>query len=114
MRALTPVDRAVATYCDDWPKAMVDQSGVAKVNPETLGNATPSEFTFRYIDISSVSEGAIDWLAVPRLRFADAPSRARRVVRPGDTLICTVRPLLGSHAFADWSEQESTVCSTGF
>lgn len=114
MRALTPVDRAVATYCGDWPKATLDQSGIAKVNPETLGNATPPEFTFRYIDITSVSEGAIDWLAVPRLRFADAPSRARRVVRPGDTMICTVRPLLRSHAFADWLEQEATVCSTGF
>lgn len=114
MRPLTPVDRAVATYCDDWPKAPVGQSWIAKVNPETLGNATPPDCTFRYIDIGSVDEGAIDWSAVPRLRFADAPSRARRVVRPGDTLICTVRPLLKSHTFAGWLEQESTVCSTGF
>lgn len=114
MRALTPVDRAVATYWDNWPKATIDHSGIAKVNPETLGNVTPPEFTFRYIDISSVTEGVVDWLAVTRLRFGDAPSRARRVVRPGDTMICTVRPLLRSHAFADWLEQESTVCSTGF
>lgn len=114
MGALTPVDRAVATYCDDWPTAPVAQSGIANVNPETLGNATPPDFTFRYIDISSVTQGAIDWLATPRLRFADAPSRARRVVRSGDTMICTVRPLLRSHAFADWVEQDPTVCSMGF
>jgi type I restriction enzyme, S subunit len=114
MRALTPVDRAVAAYCDDWPRATVDQPEIARVNPETLAKATPPEFMFRYLDISSVSEGTVDWEAVLRLRFADAPSRARRVVRPGDTMISTVRPLLRSHTFADWPEQEPTVCSTGF
>jgi len=94
MPALTPIERAVATYCPDWTKAKADQAGFARVNVETLGNATPPDFKFRYIDITSVNEGAIDWGSVARIRFADSPSRARRVVRQGDTMICTVRPLL--------------------
>src|SRR2546426_9343950 len=114
MPAITPIERAVATYCHNWTKAKADQSGFAKVNAETLGNATPPDFRFRYIDITSVNEGAIDWNGVARIRFADSPSRARRVIRPGDTMICTVRPLLKSHAYADWTENEPTVCSTGF
>lgn len=114
MRALTPVDRAVATYCADWPTSTIDQSGVATVNAETLPEATPSELAFRYIDISSVTHGMIDWRSVPSLCFADAPSRARRVVRAGDTIICTVRPLLGSHAFVRSDEGRPTVCFTGF
>lgn len=114
MRALTPADRAVATYCADWAKAKVDQPGIAEVNPETLGNATPADFTFRYVDIASINQGVIDWNAIERIRFADSPSRARRVVRCGDTMICTVRPLLKSHGFAAWGEGEPTVCSTGF
>ncbi len=84
------------------------------MNPETLGDSTDADYRFRYIDISSVNDGHIDWTTVGRIRFADSPSRARRVLRPGDTLICTVRPLLGSHAAADWSEPDGYVCSTGF
>ena len=114
MRAVTPVERAVATYCADWPTAPIDRSGVARVNAETLSDSTPPEFRFRYIDISSVTKGTIDWSSVPCLRFADAPSRARRVLRAGDTMICTVRPLLMAHAFMGLSEEEVTVCSTGF
>ena len=114
MHALTPIERAIATYCAEWAKAKADEEGYSKVNPETLGNATSPDFQFRYIDITSVDKGAIDWAAVPRIRFADSPSRARRVVRLGDTMICTVRPLLESHTYAGWIDDESTVCSTGF
>ncbi len=114
MRALTPTDRAVATYCAHWPTSQIDRSGIARVNAETLSNATSSEFTFRYIDISSVSNGTIDWSTVPSVRFADAPSRARRVLDVGDTMICTVRPLLMSHASLGLLEREPIVCSTGF
>lgn len=114
MHYRTPVERAVATYCPDWRVVPANKPGICKVNPETLNSATAPDLTFRYIDISSVAKGIIDWESVQSLRFADAPSRARRVVRPGDVLICTVRPLLGSHAAANWSEQEGFVCSTGF
>lgn len=114
MRALTPIERAVAMYCPDWGRGRADQAGLAKVNPETLGDETPPAFAFRYIDIGSVTRGAIDWAAVRELRFADAPSRARRVVRHGDTMISTVRPLLGAHAYAAWPDDQPTVCSTGF
>jgi type I restriction enzyme S subunit len=114
MRTLTPIERAVATYRVEWRRGKLDQPGIAKVNPETLGNATPPDFAFRYIDISSVGQGRIDWNAVTELRFVDSPSRARRVVRHGDIMICTVRPLLRSHAFADWLDNQFTVCSTGF
>ena len=115
MLALTPIERSIATYCPDWPKVRTHERGFAEVNPESLPNSTPPDFMFRYVDISSISEGSIDWRAVQRLGFGASPSRARRVVRQGDTLICTVRPQLKSHAFADWPEiDEPTVCSTGF
>lgn len=114
MQALTPIERAVSKYCAEWSKSPIDRSGIAEVNPETLSNATQAEFRFQYIDISSVVEGSIDWSSVKTLRFADAPSRARRLLRNGDTMICTVRPLLMSHAFFGLSEGKPTVCSTGF
>jgi type I restriction enzyme S subunit len=114
MRALTPIERAVATYCAAWPKSQIDQPRIARVNPETLTNTTPPDFYFHYIDITSVTHGVIDWASVKQLRFADAPSRARRLLRYGDMMICTVRPLLMSHAALGALEGEPTVCSTGF
>lgn len=117
MRPLTPVDRAVSTYCAEWPREKIGQPSIAIVNPESLEEATPPDFEFLYIDIGSVTEGRVDWEKVSHLKFADAPSRARRVVRFGDTLICTVRPLLKSHTYVNWQENQRVVpvvCSTGF
>lgn len=110
----TPIELAVATYRSDWTKVQVGASDCARVNPDVLAETTDSEFRFRYIDISSVNTGAIDWKAVQSLRFADAPSRARRILQPGDVMLCTVRPMLGSHAHVDLNGEEPLVCSTGF
>jgi type I restriction enzyme, S subunit len=82
------------------------------INGETLDDATDPEFEFRYIDIGSVRRGAL--LAEPEvLSFGQAPSRARRVVRAGDTLISTVRTYL--RAVLPIREVSSPViASTGF
>ena len=47
------------------------------------------------------------------LSFAAAPSRARRVVRGGDTIVSTVRTYLKAVYFVD-GDCEELVCSTGF
>jgi type I restriction enzyme S subunit len=87
---------------------------VAQIDPESLGSGTPPDYQFKYIDISAVDGGVINWDAVTTETFETAPSRARRIVRPGDVLLGTVRPRLQSHAFANWSERSGYVCSTGF
>ncbi len=89
----------------------VTLSELADFNCESLGTDTPAEFTFDYIDLSSVTTGSIDLGSLEQLRFADAPSRARRVVRDGDVLFGTVRPRLRSHALAS---DGNFVASTGF
>ena len=76
----------------------VTLSELAELNAESLGTKTPRDHTFKYIDLSSVSHGSIDIASLEQFRFADAPSRARRVVRDGDVLFGTVRPQLRSHA----------------
>lgn len=110
----TPIERAVATYRRDWECVEVNTPGYAAVNPETLVQKTDADFAFRYIDISSVDRGVVNWDSVQVIRYGDAPSRARRVVRRGDLIISTVRPLLGSHTHAGWDQTDFTVCSTGF
>ena len=82
------------------------------INPETLSEATDPDYTFDYIDISSVGTG---YLVNPpvRQRFANAPSRARRPMRTGDTAISTVRTYLKAayHLQSDWPD---LIASTGF
>lgn len=84
---------------------------LAELNSEQLGAKTPSGYTFKYIDLSSVSNGSIDIASLKQFRFADAPSRARRIVRDGDVLFGTVRPQLRPHARV---VGEGYVASTGF
>lgn len=65
----------------------------------------------KYIDISSVDTRN---MAAPTLMtFDSAPSRARRCVAPGDTLISTVRPNLKHFVFLA-SPEKDWIASTGF
>lgn len=82
------------------------------MNRAVLPESTPPEQVFRYLDIGSVGTGVLT--AKPqRLRFAAAPSRARRIVREGDTIVSTVRTYLKAVYFVD-CESEDLICSTGF
>lgn len=85
---------------------------VAMVDTKNLGNQTNGDFEFRYISLSDVSEGRISQ-ELNVYRFRDAPSRARRIVEPGDILMSTVRPNL--QAFSKVSiEHTGCIASTGF
>ena len=88
---------------------------VADVNAEALVAGTVRSKSFRYIDLSAVNRGRIDWAKVSQTSFAEAPSRARRVTRAGDVLFGTVRPALESHgAVPMTAEVGEFVASTGF
>lgn len=84
----------------------------ADINLKSLGSDTPAEYEFFYIDISSVNKGTINF-PNQRISFAEAPSRARRILSKGDVLFGTVRPYLQSHAYVDF-EASNTIASTGF
>lgn len=82
------------------------------INRAVLAENTSNDYEFRYLDIGSVGTGVLT--ADPkRLRFSAAPSRARRIVREGDTIVSTVRTYLKAVYFVD-SHAEDLVCSTGF
>ena len=83
-----------------------------EINPETLSEATDPEYAFDYMDINSVGPGYLVNRPV-RQKFGDAPSRARRVMRKGDTAISTVRTYLKAayHLQRNWPD---LIASTGF
>lgn len=84
----------------------------ADINKNTLAETTDSLYEMQYIDIGSVnSKGELSTLE--KYRFSDAPSRARRKVKKGDTIVSTVRTYLKAISTIE-SEDENLVCSTGF
>ena len=73
----------------------------------------PSGETFRYIDIDAIDNDNQAVTFPKELLVKDAPSRASREVREGDTLFSMVRPYLRNIAYVDY-ELADCVASTGF
>jgi type I restriction enzyme S subunit len=85
---------------------------LCSVNNEALSDSTDPDFSFEYVDISNVSEGHIND-DLETLTFAAAPSRARRIARPGDVIVSTVRTYLRAIARVEETENQR-IYSTGF
>ena len=81
---------------------------VAFLNSELWKPSRPPE-AIRYVDLTSTKWGYIEH--IESYTWKDAPSRARRVLRKGDTLVSTVRPGNCSFALID---EEGLTGSTGF
>ena len=80
----------------------------ASLNPESWSAANRPE-SVAYVDLSNTKWGAIE--KIETYEWSEAPGRARRVVRPGDTIVGTVRPGNGSFALIG---REGLTASTGF
>lgn len=85
---------------------------ISNVNNQTLPENTPADFSFDYVDIGSVTlENGIE--KVETFLFSDAPSRARRLAKQGDTVVSTVRTYLKAISYVDRKSSEY-IYSTGF
>ncbi|MDA2480178.1 restriction endonuclease subunit S [Bacillus cereus group sp. Bce025] len=82
------------------------------INKNTLAENTDPFYEIQYVDIGNVdSNGEIGELQ--KYCFEQAPSRARRIVKNGDTLVSTVRTYL--KAITSVKEAPNNlICSTGF
>ena len=85
---------------------------VSTFNDEALPDSTSEDDEIVYVDISSVD--AVEGITLKeRMAFADAPSRARRIVRNGDVIVSTIRTYL--RAIAPICDPEpNLIVSTGF
>jgi hypothetical protein len=102
------VPSALGPIPDSWNVKRLDS--VATVNGAMLDTRNAPD-DVHYLDISSVGRGHIE--PATTYRFADAPGRARRLVRHGDILWSCVRPDRRSHAIVI-NPVPGTVASTGF
>ena len=85
---------------------------LSTINDETLSETTDPDLEFLYVDIGSVdaNEGI---QRKESMFFELAPSRARRIVRNGDTIVSTVRTYLRAVAPIEQPEK-NLIVSTGF
>lgn len=98
------------TTAENWP--LIRLKYLATINDEALPENTDPDFEISYIDIGNVkSTGEIE--TPSNYAFADAPSRARRIVRNGDVVISTVRTYLQAIAPIE-NPPENLIASTGF
>ena len=83
---------------------------LSDLNPESWSAKNHPDIV-AYIDLANAKDNEI--ASVTDFEFDDAPSRARRVLRTGDTIVGTVRP--GNRSFAFTHEPASNLtASTGF
>ena len=107
--ALFP-DELVESELGDVPKGWfkTDLSILADLNVQSWTKKNcPEKVT--YVDLSNTKWGVIQ--QTEEFIFENAPSRARRVLKIGDTIVGTVRPANGSYAFI---QRENLTGSTGF
>ncbi len=82
------------------------------INQNSIPENTNKNFSFEYVDIGSVTlENGIE--QTENFTFKNAPSRARRIARVGDTIISTVRTYLKAIDFID-EVKSNYIYSTGF
>jgi type I restriction enzyme, S subunit len=93
-----------------WPHNRMKY--LAEINQRTLAGDEDPRRQIRYLDITSVGRGI---LSTPptHTTFGEAPSRARRLVSSGDTIVSTVRTYLRS-VWPVAGPVDDLVVSTGF
>ena len=101
-RMAETLEGAVRTLFKSWFTRRCGDSGcertladIALLNPESWTPAT-APGTVAYVDLSNTKWGIIE--KIETYAWRDAPIRAKRVLRPGDTIVGTVRPGNGSYA----------------
>ena len=83
---------------------------VIEINPEAIGSDFPF-LEIQYVEISAVGSGSLD--VIKLISLENAPSRAKRLVNHGDTILSTVRPNRRSFLFVK-NPPKNLVASTGF
>lgn len=77
------------------------------------GQKNPDK-AFTYIDVGAV-DNAAGRISAPQILMAeDAPSRARKVVRPGTVIYSTIRPYLLNVAVIEEAYEQEPIASTAF
>lgn len=85
---------------------------VLNINEDVISEKTDEDYIIKYIDIGNVSYGNL--INPPNeIAFSEAPSRARRITKKGDTILSTVRTYLKAISYIEY-DFDNLISSTGF
>ena len=103
-------DRFVPSELGEIPEewGMKTLGELADLNPESWSQSN-SPANVEYVDLANTKQGIVE--ATSHFLWEDAPSRAKRVLRAGDTIVGTVRPGNGSYSLIG---NDGLTGSTGF
>ena len=95
---------------NEWE--IVKLGDICLINNKSLKENTDKDYKFKYIDLTAVKKGIINF-SNDYTTFENAPISARRIINKNDIIMATVRPYLLGHAFIDF-EAKDYICSKGF
>jgi SAM-dependent methyltransferase len=102
----------IAAILEHPETAFVKVSDVAALVDDRVDPRRQGWDEFDYVEISDV-DTRTGLVGHKRILAADAPSRARKLIRSGDVLVSTVRPERGAVGLIP-ARLDRAVCSTGF
>lgn len=91
-----------------WKKVKLGE--IVITNPDSM-NGSYSFKEIIYLDTGSITKGKIEQLQ--KLKVKDAPTRAKRLIKDGDIIYSSVRPIQRHYGFIK-NSPENLVVSTGF
>lgn len=99
---------------DDLPKGWAIQPLSECVQPKELWNPRHQPRTWiRYLELAGIDNERGIVASFSDIKAAEAPSRARKIVRAGDVVFATTRPNLKNIAIVP-KDLDNEICSTGF
>ena len=100
------VDSELGEIPEGWEVKALGQ--IVALNPESWSRSNAPDVV-EYVDLANTKWGVIE--STKHYAWKEAPSRAKRILRSGDTIVGTVRPGNGSYALIS---NEGLTGSTGF
>jgi len=94
---------------EQWKLETIEN--VCIINPDSINDSSFTHSEIQYLEISNSGDGYIKGLE--EYKIEEAPSRAKRTVSEGYSVISTVRPQREHYVFIE-SPPENLVVSTGF
>lgn len=102
------VDNFFTKENNKWSKTKISE--IADINENSLKNSHTPEYEFKYLDIAGIIEPKTIG-DLQKLKFKEAPSRARRIVKDNSIVLSLVRPYF--KAFVHLSDAKNIIASTG-
>ena len=108
---MSRIDSLISDKCADGVEFKAIESFVLR--PTNIRWTDQGETEYQYIDLTSVDRATHAIIETSAITSENAPSRAQQIVREGDVIFGTTRPMLKRYAVIP-REYDGQICSTGF